>query len=214
MPANSSSSSGPTSRTSETSPEHQISLGFLEESLPSVQGIPASPSALLGSEKERTTTATSGLQCARLSRLSGPLGLFVKMCLGTSAWGSTRCSLIWRATVTPHNRLLFQLLALERGTIGTEFGLFPTPNKKDGDGFYVVTKAATLNRIRDGKQTHWPQIAILLTDLEKGWANPSFGEFLMGYPIRWSALKDSETPSSHRSRKSSSRGSRKSKLEN
>lgn len=62
---------------------------------------PASRSALPGSEEARRMTVTSGLKCLELYRNSGPLGLLVRMLLGSSIWHSTRCYLTWKTSATP-----------------------------------------------------------------------------------------------------------------
>lgn len=76
-------------------------------------------------------------------------------------------------------------------TNGNGCGLLPTPVKRDGQSFYVVT-LKTAYRIfgkKPLKQLHWGQYGIVLHDLKKAWANPQFSEHLMGWPIRWTALE-------------------------
>ena len=70
----------------------------------------ASLSPLPGSEEARKMTVTSGQRCLELYRKSGPLGSLVRMLLESSAWNSTRCFLIWKASATPSRRLLFRLV--------------------------------------------------------------------------------------------------------
>lgn len=123
-PAACSSSDSLESRISETCDAGM--LPGLAESLSSAPATRASLRPSPGSEKAREMTAGSGRQLATYSRSSGPLGSLVRMCLGTSRWGSTMCWLTWKISVTPRNRLLFQLVPLERGTDETESGLLPT----------------------------------------------------------------------------------------
>ena len=70
---------------------------------------PASRSVLPGSEEARKMTVTSGRKCYELYKNSDPLGLLVRMLLGSSIWHSTRCYLTWRVSATPARRLLFRL---------------------------------------------------------------------------------------------------------
>ena len=73
-------------------------------------GSPVNLSVLPGSEEARKMTVTSGLKCLELYRNSGPLGLLVRMLLGSSIWRSTKCTLTWKTKVTPSKRLLFRLV--------------------------------------------------------------------------------------------------------
>lgn len=88
-----------------------------------------------GSDEARAMTATSGLKCCELSKISGPLGSLVKMLLGSSTWRSTRCYLTWKPLGTPSSRLLFQLAASTPRIEGTEFSSWPTPTVWDKKGF-------------------------------------------------------------------------------
>ena len=87
----------------------------------------ASPSASQENGVAQKMTVTSGQKCLGLSKNSGPLGSLEKMLLGTSIWGSTRCSLTWKQRATPQGRLLFQLVPLMHSTEGIESGLLHTP---------------------------------------------------------------------------------------
>ena len=93
----------------------------------SAAGSPVSPSRTPGSALARRMTATSGLRCAGLSRLSGPLGSLVRMLLVSSAWNSTAVLLTWKPSATPARRSLFRLVPSMPRTAATEYGLLPTP---------------------------------------------------------------------------------------
>lgn len=85
-----------------------------------------------GSAKARKMCAISGRQCAPLLNDANPLGCCVKMLLESSTWNSTIASLIWKTSVTPSNRLLFQLVPSTPSTDATEFGFWPTVTNQDG----------------------------------------------------------------------------------
>jgi hypothetical protein len=127
MPAACSPSDSPACQTSETCEAEQTSLGFLDALTCSPGAFRASRGPLPGSSEAQAITVTSGRQCATLSKQSGPLGSLVRMCLASSAWGSSLCVLTWKSSVTPRNRLLFQLAPSMPDTGETEFGLWPTP---------------------------------------------------------------------------------------
>ncbi len=128
--------------TAATCDNGQISLTLPDESASSPEGIHASRFHSPGSAEARATTATSGRQCASLSRDSGPLGSLVRTLLGTSRWGSTLCWLTWKASVTPRGRLLFQLAPSMPDTAETACGLWPTARTKGLDGGSNSRKAA------------------------------------------------------------------------
>jgi hypothetical protein len=112
-----------------------------ELSLPGFEAAPSSPEVsrvslgpLPGSSAARLMTATSGRQLATFSRKSGQLGSLVRMCLESSAWGSSLCALTWKASATPRNRLLFQLVPSMPDTGAIESGLLPTAVASDAYG--------------------------------------------------------------------------------
>lgn len=175
----------------------------------------ASLLVLPGSERAKRTTVSSGLKCSELYRKSGPLGSLVKMLLGSSVWSSTVCFLIWRPKTTPSKRLLFQLVPSTPPIDGIGASFWPTPTARDHKG------ANSLQHLtRQGhKKNHTGQLAnaVRLYPTPKaqncrgngekhgeggpsldvvvgGQLNPTWVEWLMGFPIGWTDLKDSETP--------------------
>jgi DNA (cytosine-5)-methyltransferase 1 len=111
-------------------------------------------------------TVTSGLKCLGLSKNSGPLGSLEKMLLGTSIWGSTKCSLTWKTKTTPQGRLLFQLAPSMLTIDETEFGLWRTPAADQG---------GTPKALLEGKTTRpsGHKIQIRLSDQVKMWPTPT-----------------------------------------
>ena len=126
-----------------------------ERSMFSPEGSPANPSALLESEKDRKTTATSGRKCFAQYERYGPLGLLVKTLVESSAWYNPVVKLKWnikplylkrltrkrysnKNTLSkpsaeilskkdiPSSRLLFRLVPSVRRTEGTGSSLLPT----------------------------------------------------------------------------------------
>lgn len=76
---------------------------------------PVSPTALQARGWERKTPGTSGRTCLEQYGQSVPGGswqrMFADLLVGTGAWSSTRCSLIWKLRDTKSSRSFFQLLA-------------------------------------------------------------------------------------------------------
>lgn len=96
-----------------------------------------SPFPKLDEEKERTMTATSGLQCLNASLFSDQNGsslkTFLDLFLGTKAWFSSKCALTWKTKTTKYNRSLFQLSPSMRHTNETGYGLLLTPRASEAE---------------------------------------------------------------------------------
>ena len=88
------------------------------------------------------------------------------------------------------NGKIFSLPNLGNTITEKDFTSLPTPMYKDGEGYYITSKEASLKRIV--KQIHWIHNAVLFYNLNKGLANPQFSEWMMGLPKDWTQLKDSE----------------------
>ena len=162
--------------------------------------------------RAREMTATSGLKCLELYEKSSPLTswqrMFLASLLGTKAFFSRLSTLTWRLNSTKlPRRLYFRLLPSVPHIEGIGSGFVPTPdsttgapnknsNKKRGPKALIdyarspekLWPTPTANR-RVGLQSHGKN-AIL------GQLNPTWVEWLMGFPLGWTDLEDSETPSS------------------
>jgi hypothetical protein len=191
----------------------------------------ASHSVLPGSAEARQMTVTSGLSIAGLSKNSGPLGYLERTLLGTSLWGSTRCYLTWKRSVTKAGRLLFRLVPSMLRTGGTASGLLPTPAASDyksesmSPALVAKRQAASSRGVRlteylhrqmlptpNAGNDHWggrldewggSTNPFRGTELGKLRVNPSWSEEIMGFPIGWTDCEPLETLSSHTSPKQS-----------
>ena len=159
-----------------------------------------------GSAEARKMTATSGRRCLELSETVGPLGSLQRMLLGTSAWVSTRCWLTWKVKTTPARRILFQLVPRTHRTEEIESGLWPTPNARDGKSgkgkqprqFSELN--STVERMwptptaQDAKNNGGPsqmeRNSLPLNAEAGGSLNPTWVEWLMGYPSGWTDCED------------------------
>ena len=170
----------------------------------------------LASKEAQKMTVTSGLKCLDLLGKSGPLGCLEKMLLGSSIWNSTRSFLVWKKKITESGRTLYQLAASMPPTNETEYGLWPTPTTQDNPQVKGKDQRGTTlggavrlwptpthrdhkggylgGRIRNGKVSmDTLDVAVQYTDnpnRQAGHLNPEFVEWLMGYPIGWTELKD------------------------
>ena len=82
-------SSTETSERSESTTSSQLTL-FAGDSHASLSPLP-------GSKEAKKMTVTSGLKCLGLLKSSSPVGLLVKMLVGSSIWGSEIVTLKWKA---------------------------------------------------------------------------------------------------------------------
>ena len=131
-----------------------------------------------GSEEARTMTAQSGEKWLELYRRQDPLGCLVRTLVGSRRWASTTCFLTWRAWDTPHKRCVFQLAPSTPRTEETECGLWPTPRAFEGGAY----------RDERGKKKASGLKAVI--ECHGGKLNPTWVEWLMGYPEGWTDLKD------------------------
>lgn len=167
---------GPTSPTSATSARFR--QGELWP-ISSPAGSHVSHFLMPGSETARAITVSSGRRCLMLSRVSGPLGSLVKMCLGSFRWRSTKCYLTWKAQTTPQGRLLFQLAPRAPRTNEPEPGLWPTPRAEKVGGYSSPGYRPTLQQIVKERDPMAPQSWKL---------NPRWVSQLMGLPPDWTSL--------------------------
>ena len=168
---------------------------------------PVSRFPLPGSDEARRMTVTSGLKCLELYQDSGPLGSLVRTLLGSSIWRSTQCYLTWKISGTPAKRLLFRLVPSTPRTGGTDAPLWPTTTKFDatcGDGTchamkliqavkMFPTPIATDWKNRGCKDYRKNRKHQLQTEVG-GQLNPTFVEWIMGFPLGWTELNALETP--------------------
>lgn len=164
---------------------------------------PASPFLSPGSAEARRTTVTSGQKCCELSRSSGPLGSLVRTLLVSSAWHSTRCFLIWKASATPAKRLLFRLVPSTPRTdvIGVQswptptaadayIGAFASKQKKAGSR-HSLNLASTVRMFPTPLASDWKNRQGRKSNIQNvvgGKLNPMWIEWLMGFPAGWTDL--------------------------
>ncbi len=110
-------------------------------------------------------TATSGLQCLKLSPQYGPVGSVLKTLLGSMVWSSTVCSLIWRRRATPSGFVWFQLVPLTHGTDETGFGLLPTMTVFD----MAKTKPTASSLHKQGSMHSMTLMDVMLLPTRSAW---------------------------------------------
>ena len=137
------------------------------------------------------------------------LGSLASYVPDTSSWKTSQLSLLeeWtpfsgrfpRSGMT-RNGTLFQLRPLVRRTGGSGSGSLPTPTARD----WRSGKASQATHDKNSRP---------LSEQIGGQLNPTWVEWLMGFPLGWTALDASETPSSRKSSKSSGGRSSRTKKE-
>lgn len=191
----------------------------------------ASQNRLPGSVWAKQTTAGSGRRLSASLNVTGPLGSLARMLLDMPLWGSIKCYLTWKVSVTPGKRSFFRLAPSMPRTAGIASGLLPTPAatdyKSESMSLELVAKrkAASNRGVRlteylhrrmlptpNAGNDHWgarldewggSSNPFRGTEIGRLRLNPCWIEELMGYPQGWTDVGPWETPSSRRSRKSS-----------
>ncbi len=151
------------------------------------------PSVPPGSGEARQMTATSGRRCFALSRAPGPLGSVLKTLLGSTAWHSRVCLMIWKAKTTQCKRSKYRLRLLVHLTNDSGLSFWPT----------ITTSCNVKHNIEEwrerGKQNsvlnahYWDALAhgrrFTVNHFRTGYphlsCNPAYLESFMGYPIGW-----------------------------
>ena len=180
----------------------------------------ASLSAKPGSAEARKMTATSGLRCLELSEHQGRLGYSLKMLLGMSRWASTKRLLTWKAKATPCKRLLFQLAPWTPRTDEIESGFWATlrsgaamsgaadvmktanykfPNLETQVARSLLPTPTTQDASNNGGASQYNRNSLPLNAEIGGALNPTWVEWLMGYPEGWTDCEDLETQSYRKS---------------
>jgi hypothetical protein len=172
-----------------------------------------------GSEQARRMTVGSGLRCTVSSLPSGPLGSLVRMLLATSLWASPVCRLTWRVRAMRAGRLIYQLVPLVLSIDETGSLLWRTPHANNWKnpstmeeriGGFPLTMAILWPTLRasewkgtgpKGSKSQQYRLKKRYLDgtvvesepeMSGGKLNPTWIEWLMGFPPGWSDISISE----------------------
>lgn len=193
---------------------------------------PVSPSAKPDEGKEPQTNAGSGLSSRESFAFFDPDSSSWKTCqvslLSTEELPLERYSGTWPPSGTMRNGKAFLRPPLVPRTSATESSLWQTPSVEDAgrtgsaEAWREWLEAGHTTQARLRNQIHWPTPRSFMhkdiqTDRGKsnlgevvgGQLNPMWVEWLMGFPLGWTALEPSEMPLSPKSRSGSVKGSSK-----
>ena len=180
---------------------------------------PASPFPWLESKKGKMTTVTFGLRCSGLSENCARIASSVRMYLESSRLPPGKWSRIWNAQAITSSCFIMKLRLSGPGTGERGFSLsasqmWPTPTARDCKG--ANSMEHLLRPKTPGNAHHVRQLAnavklfetpcagdaigshgggngrSLRTDVA-GQLNPTWVEWLMGFPPGWTDLNASET---------------------
>jgi hypothetical protein len=170
-------------------------LTTYQQSMSSRAASRASHTVQPGSVAAQQMTATSGLNTADSFALLGPDGSWLKTYQGYSQMtldGFSEMFLeTWPRSGTMRNGIAYRRAPLVRRMQENEYSLLPTPQARDGKGFYVITARQAERRIADGRQLHLVHVLTLLLGWhDRAWMNPRFTEMVMGFPSGWTDLED------------------------
>ena len=172
---------------------------------------------LRDSKKQQKTIANSGLKCLELSKKSDPPTSLEKMSAillaSEKEWYSNKCVLTWRVKATKCRRLYYLLQQSTHRTRDIDVGSSPhwstptvmdsaniqKPRKKNPSGGQKPllcqqvkmwpTPTTQDGKNNGGKSQHRRNSKPLNAEVG-GALNPQWVEWLMGYPIGWTDLKD------------------------
>lgn len=139
--------------------------------------------------------ADSGRNSDELSRMSAQIGLSLKTSGIHGGDGCPMCDWTCTPSDIPPCRFECEPLTWEPLMSGLASSLLPTPTASS----YGSCRGGGSGRVGKWRKS--------LDSL--GIKNPEYREWMMGFPIGWTAIEPSETPSSPKSRKSSRGASRK-----
>lgn len=194
-----------------------MQINFLDALTSLPEGSHASPTPLQERDMETWMIVRSGERWSGLLANAGLAGSLVKTLLGSSRWGSTLCGLRWKAKATKSGQLYFQLALSTRSTGETDSGLsltkslmLPTVtvygnyNRKgssptSSDGLITALKRL-LPTPRERDRTSWTKdrgkgnFGEVIHGMmgSSGRLNPRFVEQMMGYPVGYTEIEQSE----------------------
>ena len=184
---------------------------------------PANPFPWLESKKGKTTTVTSGLRCSGLSESCARIASSVRMYLESSRLPPGKWSRIWSVQAITSSCLILRLRLSEhstgeRGFSSSASQMWPTPRANEykdtlqsvppsrlkDPGKCNLTQAIAMELMfatpcardyRTGQRKRYdnPGRANNLNDQIGGQLNPTWVEWLMGFPPGWTDLNASET---------------------
>jgi len=108
-------------------------------------------------------TVTSGLKWHASLQSSDPATCWVRMCLASFAWASTKRYLTWKPLVTPQGRLVFQLWPWVPTTSATESGYMVLPTPRVGGEERAETVIACKGRKAAAKHNLTAALGLLPT---------------------------------------------------
>lgn len=178
----------------------------------------ASPSPWLESKRAKGMIDTSGRRCSELSPSCARVALSVRTFLESSRLPPGRWSRIWSVLAITSSCLILRLRLSERGTGGqgcssSESQMWPTPTARDckganslkhltqpktpGNNHHVcqlanAVKLFTTLCAADAQGTHGGENHRSLRTDVAGQLNPTWVEWLMGFPQGWTDLNASE----------------------
>lgn len=173
---------------------------------------PASPSVWLASKRAKGTTVAYGLKCSELSENLRRVGSLVRTYLESCALPLPTLSRTWSARAITPSCLILKLRLSARRTDGnasrslpTEPQMWPTPTSRDyKDGSAAACRNVPVNGLL-GRAVHQNRLLktptasdavgtsgggnsrSLRTDAG-GQLNPTWVEWLMGFPAGWTEL--------------------------
>lgn len=155
----------------------------------SLADIPVSLTRSQADAKAQQTLETWHRRCSELSENLNRHGLLVRTWRAILILGWTPCVMDWSVRATPSGRLVYQLLLVDYLQWNGICGLLPRPQASD-------SKGAGKSRYRRSKMERKNFREVIREEPTDGiYPKPAFVEWVKGFPIGWTDLNLSETPS-------------------
>lgn len=166
-------------------------------SMSSAEAFPANPIQSQVDASVKQMLVTWQARCSDLLKKLNQPGLLERTPKALSISGWTPCVMNWESLVTTHGRLVCRLALLDYLPWNGICGLLPRPQASD-------SKGAGKSRFRLSKMERKNFREVIREASTDGiYPRPDFVEWVKGFPIGWTDLRHSETPSIRRSQKSS-----------
>jgi hypothetical protein len=154
---------------------------------------PANHSAPQENDKVNRTHGIYGPSVSEPYAFFDPDTHCLRMCEATLVSGFPKFSQTLPASGSMQNGKLFQQGRLVHHTKGTGYLLWPTPTAHGENT--ATTNQAHARRLQNGMKysSRLSQAVAVQEPTAVGYLNPTWVEWLMGFPLGWTDLKDSET---------------------
>ena len=148
----------------------------------------ASHIASSGKGWQKTTTATSGLNLSELCGSCDRSTLLVRTLMACYQQFMSPFAPTWKQKDTKSGRLVFRLVLSERTMKDTGFVFLASP--RASQDFKPIRRQTPQEHSGKHGQTLCSSLGIIFPERIGQYINPQFAEWMMGFPLGWGAIQD------------------------